>query len=236
MRPIRKNYFLCPYYRMPFVRRRRMFRRRRSMRKVPTTVKRYVRRQVNKNVENKFKLADMTTNFSSVGSANWTELELNTIATGTAISERVGNEVKLMGFALDGTIVGGQSNLASDDNRNTFRIVLALWDATNAVPLATNGANLSSLITSRTVAGKGLIRKFIDKTFNLPSPGRDSTGYMPSMKRIHIFKKLYRIIKYYGSATTNGNNKLILSMISDSALVSHPGFVNGRWSLYFQDA
>lgn len=202
---------------------------------VPRPVKAFVKKAIAKNIENKFRTEQATTNFSSIGNA-WVEVDLTDMAQGGGIGQRIGNEIKLKAFSLRGTLVGGQNNLATDDNRNTVRIVLALWDASSVTPLQTNGAGLNTYIGKRTNVSKGLLKKYIDKIIELPTAGRDSTGYLPAMKMVKMFVKLNSFVKYYGSASTADNKKLILSIITDSALVSHPGFTNGYHTMFYEDA
>lgn len=204
--------------------------------KVAPKVKRYVQKAIHRDTENKFGNLNLTANFSSVGSA-WVEYEVTNIPQGSVISQRTGNQIRLRGYYVGGTIVGGQSNLASDDNRNTLRIVIALWDSSNATPLTTNGADLNSLIAKETSAGKGLVKKYVDTIIELRSPGRDSTGYLPAMRYFKKFLKLHNtLIRYSGAGSTTAQRKLIISMVSDSLVISHPGFTQGRHTLYYEDA
>lgn len=214
---------------------RRRFRRFRRSTKVAPKVKRYVRKAIAKNQENKYSNLNLTSTFSSVGNT-WVETDLTAISQGTGVSNRIGHQVKTKAFYIRGTLVGGQSNLATDDNRNTFRIVLALWDSTVATPLASNGADLSSYIARQSTVGRGLIKKYMDKVIELPTQGRDSTGYLPAIRQIRKFIKCPAFIRYYGSVAGNDNRKLILSMISDSGAVSHPGFTQGQYTLFYEDA
>lgn len=217
---------------MPFKRR---YRKKRST-KVAPKVKRYVQKAIHKDVETKFANLNLTANFSSIGSG-WTEYEMTNISQGTGISSRVGNQIRLRGLFIGGSIVGGQTNLATDDNRDTMRIIIALWDSANAIPLTTNLADMNSLVAKETSAGKGLVKKYVDTIVQLRSPGRDSTGYLPALRYFKKFVKLHNtLVRYAGSASTTANRKLVISMISDSALVSHPGFTQGRHTLYFEDA
>lgn len=207
----------------------------RTRKVVSRNVKQYVNKAIAKQVETKFVNNTLPTAFSSIGNT-WVEQDMTAIAQGAGIAQRNGHEVKITGFNLRGTLVGGQSNLATDDNRNTVRIILATWDASSAGPLAANGATIDSYISKNTTVSRGLIKKHIDKIIELPTAGRDSTGYLPAIKLVKFFKKLRTFIRYYGSASTNDNKKLILSMISDSAAVSNPGFTQGYYSVFFEDA
>lgn len=217
--------------------RKRSFKR--NYKNVSPSVKKYVQKAIAKNVETKFvnnTLIASPTDYRSIGNT-WLETDLTNIAQGTGIAQRIGHEIKLKGFNYRGTLVGGQSNLATDDNRNTVRIVLGIWDATSSTPLTSNGATIDSYIAKDTTVSKGLVKKLYDSVIELQTPGRDSTGYLPAMKQLRKFIKLNKhFIRYYGSGSTNDNHKLILSMITDSAAPSHPGFVNGYVTVFFEDA
>lgn len=184
--------------------------------------------------EVKHNASPLASSFSSIGGA-WVEVDLTNIAQSVTQVTRVGDHIRAKSFSLNGVLVGGQSNLATDDNRNIVRIVLAWWDSSSATPLATNGATIDSRIQSDELFGKGLLKMIYNKTVVLTSSGRDSTGYMPAQRFVKIWKKLYRYVSYSNVTGTTAGQKLILSMISDSAVVSHPGFVQGNYFFKFTD-
>lgn len=218
---------------MPYRRRyRRRYRKRTTA--VSPRVKRYVRKQVHRNIENKFSNTELTDSYTSIGSS-WIETDLTALSQGDGVNQRSGNEIKTMGFSLNGVLVGGQVNLAADDKLNTVRIVLALWDSTTQTPLADNSATISSYVSRRSNVGRGLIRKFMDKTIVLRTPGRDSTGYLPSVRYLKFFKRIKTTVRYYNNVITAANVKLVLSIISDSSVVPNPGFTSGKFNLFWED-
>jgi len=132
-------------------------------------------------------------------------------------------------------LVGGQSNVAADDKRNVFRLVLAWWDCKSNTPLQTNGATLGGSIEHGQASALGLISVVYDKMYSLASPGRDSTGYLPPTKLINLHKKLSGKINYTGNGVGTANRHLILSMISDSGIIPSPGFVTGEYCFKYLD-
>lgn len=198
-------------------------------------VKKIVKKEIANEVETKLLTQNTSTTFNSIGTS-WVELECTGLSQGDTQGTRDGNQITLKGLRLTGVLVGGQSNLATDDNRNFVRIVVALWDSKSATPLQTNGCTSSALLSDKVATGTGLIKKYYDKIHLLPVAGRDSTGYIPSMKYIKKFFKFNRKINYQSTVAGSAQNKLIISMISDSGAVSNPGFVQGDITTYFDDA
>lgn len=215
-----------------YSKRKRSFKRKSGFKKA---VKNIVKSEISKAVETKFTTANTSTSFASI-STNWSEVDLTNIGQGVTATTRVGQEIDLRGVRINGVMVGGQTNVALDDNRNIVRIVLALWDTKTATPCQTNGVTLSALLNNKVPSGTGLIKKYMDRIITLNSPGRDSTGYMPAQRYIKIYKRLARKIKYSTTAGTTAQTKLVLSMLSDSVAVPNPGFVSGDLSVYFDDA
>lgn len=204
-------------------------------RRVSRPIKRYVRRAINSGVESKLNNTVLATAFSSCGST-WNEVELTDIAQGTGQNQRIGNHITACGFTIDGVLVGGQTNLVTDDNRNTMRIILAIWDATTATPCADNSISLSSYLSRDRIVGNGLIQKLFDKVIVLRTPGADSTGYLPAVQHIKRYIRFYRKLYYAGSSSTSCGRKIILSILSDSGAVPNPGFTSGFCNMYFKDA
>jgi len=212
--------------------RRRFFPKRRTYRK-----RRYFPRYSRKRLptpETKLVEIALSGTFSSI-SNSWTELELTNIAQGIADYQRIGDHITSRYFSLQGTLVGGQSNLATDDNRNVVRIVLAWWDGRSTTPCASNSVVINDRIALDDTTGIGLMKILYDRTLTLNSPGRDSTGYMPAQRFVKFSRRLLRRVPYTGSNGQTGNRKLILSIISDSLVASNPGFVMGRAIFKFMD-
>lgn len=195
--------------------------------------KSYVQRVVRRNVENKFWEQSLSTVFNSVGTT-WVETDVTAITQGSSIQGQIGREIKARGLQINGIIQGGQTNTAADDKINTFRIVVGLYDSTGATPLQTASMTLGSYISPRTT--RGMIRKYMDKVISLPTPGRDSTGYLPSTRAVKLWVKLSEMIKKYADGPNSQNKRIVVSMLSDSSLVPNPGFTSGRLVLFYEDA
>lgn len=202
---------------------------------VAPKIKKYVKRAIKSfSADHQNDLA-MITNYTSIGNA-WIETDLTDIDEGDDLNARTGRMIQLSSFTLRGSFVGAQNGGVTDDAYNTVRIVLALWDSTTNTPLATNGAIIDTIIQKERAFGKGLVKVYYDKTFMLNTPGVDGDGYLPAVKQISIFKKLGdKKIKYCSADGATAEQKLILSIISDSSAIVNPGFVHGRMNLRYED-
>jgi len=198
------------------------------------SIKRIVNKLIVRKSEKKFNIVGLPATFGSVGTA-WIETDFTNLSQGSAQGNRIGDSINAYSIGFKGVFAGGQSNLATDDVRNTVRIILAWWDGRSSTPCATNAVALSSLIQSDETTGAGLIKILYDRTFYLQSPGRDSTGYMPALRYLKFYKKLNRKINYLTTTSTTSQKRLIMSVISDSAVVSHPGFISGYGLFKFTD-
>lgn len=201
---------------------------------VSKAVKKYVKKTITNTSEDKFNSGLLSLSHASVATT-WIEKELTELGVGGAGNQRVGDEVMVNNVGFEGVLVGGQANNSLDDNRNIVRIVMAIWDGRVATPLATNSVTISDILRKDEIVGKGLIRVLYDKVHILTSPGRDSTGYMPVQKHIKFNKKLLRKFKYASSTATEAQERIVLSIISDSTLAPAPGFVQGKWYITFKD-
>jgi hypothetical protein len=153
------------------------------------------------------------------------------LTEGTDYQNRLGRQVHWKHFHLSGQLVGGQSNLGTDENRNAVRLVVA-----DIVAGSTPSITLSSILDPRTASQAGLIKVHFDRTFSLESPGRDSTGYMPSCREVVLNVPINRVQEFYGTGSGSGvGMNTVLFSVSDSAVVPNPGFVNGSSYLMFED-
>jgi len=155
------------------------------------------------------------------------------LITGVGLNQRIGFSVTPRRFTLDGTVSGGQSNLATDDSTNTFRICVVV----GAPGVTPSGITVSSLLDPRSTVGVDAV--LADRIFTLQSPGRDSTGYMPAVRRFSISIPLSSVgpILYSSGAVSSVKNRdVFLCMVSDSALAPHPGFVNGAYRFDYFDS
>lgn len=194
------------------------------------SMKRVARRVVNRMIETKILENSLYSTYSSVSTAGQ-DGQWNPPA-GTSYGTRIGREIVATYFKFRGLLHGGQSNLATDDSHNIFRIVI--FTAEGGYTASSSTISTNNFIDP----GKGIYRQirkvYYDRTFKLDSPGRDSTGYLAIQKEINIRLKLKFKVKY--DDTNVPNKSLHVFMISDSALPVNPGFTDGQARLYFKDA
>jgi hypothetical protein len=161
--------------------------------------------------------------------SSFVKLDLcNGIGYGTAVNARIGNIITCKRFVLDCTLAGGQANLATDDRYNTVRVVMY-----SATPGNSQTPSLSQCLEPRLIPG--WFDVFLDRTIILESPGKDSTGYMPAVRRLKFDIPLRERIMYTGSTGTQSGKSLFLGFISDSGVAPSPGILSGFASLLYED-
>lgn len=181
--------------------------------------------------EQKFITNPLTTAFSSV-STSVAYIDLCAlIGAGTDYYNRVGRQITQQHLSVSGTLVGGQSNLATDDPYNVFRMTVVKGN----VGMTFGTWGLTQVLSADTILG--LDRVLYDRCITLSSPGRDSTGYMRAVQRVDISVRLPDVVTHFTTAAAGSQNgeTCYLVMISDSSVVSNPGFVDGSWVLRFSD-
>ena len=190
--------------------------------------------QVNKAIvaqaEKKMNAFELNATFSSIGTT-WVEHSWLP-PFGSTSAARVGNKIAITELSFQGVLVGGQANLALDDNRNWVRIVLGIWKNPSSTGLSTHTVlYTNSFPTSLQIdyqTQPTLTHKLFDRTFTLTSPGKDSTGYLPPQRFVtytHHFRK--PIVVTFDALSSIPDKQWFLSMVSDSSAVPSPGFVSG---------
>jgi len=169
----------------------------------------------------------LTATFSSVGTTIVTRSVVSQIAQGTVLYQRQGRVIRVIELSLSGTLVGGQSNTAADEARNTVRLGVLLM-APGVPPTA---------ITVSTVLGMtvvpGLLGVITDRVYALRAPARDTVGYLPAIKRVNVRVPMNLQLVYTSDAAIAPYPDIYIFMVSDSALVPSPGFVDGSWIVRF---
>lgn len=209
----------------------------RSTRSVPRPVKRYVLKEIHKNIENKSQQSALVDNFGSI-SNSWSELVVCNPAEGTQENQRVGRMITIRSLEIKGIICNGASGTLTDDPYNVVRVVVALWNGADVSPLGGGIANINSPITKTYFSGGNLIRKYLDQYIPLEVTGTEKgqgDGYTPQLKQFKYYKKLNIKLYYAANDQTLYDKLLIVSMISDSSAVPHPGFVAGYIKVTFED-
>jgi len=146
-------------------------------------------------------------------------------------SNRVGSLIELHSFGLRATLVGGQSNIVTDDAYNTVRLVVAVTEP--ACTFAT--LTMNSILGPRDQSGVHQV--LYDKVITLSSPGRDSVGYLPAVKTVSLNLPLRNLrVRFTGAgANTVSNETILIGVVSDSAAAPSPAFVSGQALLYYSD-
>lgn len=198
--------------------------------------KKQMYKAIHRNIENKVIWERLNIGWSSIGNI-WSERTL-VPSQGTGISNRVGNEYRIKSIEINGVIAEGSSEVVTDDPWNVMRIVIGLWDGDNAAPLS--GLNMNDVIR-KTISPQGLMKKYYDKYIPLQvvsTEKGEGDGYVPTLRKFKYFKLFKKpiVIKFGGSTATTANKQLVVSMISDSLAISHPGFVAGYWAISYEDA
>jgi hypothetical protein len=173
--------------------------------------------------------------FNSVGTTPIGYDVTGAVVLGQDYINRIGRLISLQRLFISGQLVGGQSNSATDDNRNVFRILVAICDIGTTFTSAVFTVN--GTVDPRTMPG--LRRVLYDRMFSLNSPGRDSAagGYMPATRMVRVALRVRDRVTYTIGAGVglNSNEGIYIWMVSDSAAVPHPGFESGSYGITFTD-
>jgi hypothetical protein len=179
--------------------------------------------------ETKYLVGSLNSDFSSVSTTS-IPVELTTsIDEGDDFSNRDGRKIFFDSLLLQGTLVGGQSNVVTDDAYNLFRIIVYENAGTAAPP----AIGVTAFLTPEITASMGKI--FYDGLVMLHTPGLNSTGYIPAVKLVSVTIPIKKYIRYATTTGIGSPNGIYLVMVSDSSAVSHPGFVAGTYVIKFQD-
>lgn len=173
----------------------------------------------------KFVQVSLPATFPAV-SSSWSIYEpTNAIRQGTDHYSRLGRGVMIDRIHVKGVIVGGQSNLATDDQRNVVRLVVAITDG-SFTSGSLSGIGLTVPITNANVTG--LLKKLTDVEIPLTSTARDSTGYMPAQRAISLMVNVGTAVEYNDSiGGFSPFPRINIFVISDSLIPPNPGFVSG---------
>lgn len=134
---------------------------------------------------------------------------------------------------MEGSLHGGQSNLVTDDNHNTVRLLLVRGvPSTMATALGASLTLSSAPINAENISG--VTEVLYDQTVELPSPGPDSTGYMPALKHVKTYIPVNRYFTFHSTGLSD--DCVVLAAVSDSTAVSHPGFTSGWLDVLFTDS
>lgn len=211
---------------------------------VSTAVRKYVKYQLDRNIEDKYYNINLaTSSLSSIGSAAWTELNLCAPPQGDDVSDRSGRRIRVKSIEIKGVLVGGVTQTLLDDQYNILRGVIAVWRSNNDTPMEVpTSITMNNPIKRDTVAGGTYImRKLYDQYITLEVTSTEKTegdGYSAKPLKFTYYKRFKKplLINYGDSSLTYPSMRLILGMRSDSAAVPNPGFVNGYSIVRYEDA
>lgn len=190
------------------------------------------RRSASGPVVKKFKSTDLNTLFGSIDDS-WIIQDLVNITNTTDVTGRWTRKIRLLKFQLQGLLVGGQSNLVTDDAYNGVRIVL-FEGAPGLASVDFAGFDQNVHLQPGI---SGITRIFMDRMIALRVSAPDSTGYVPACTTVSFSRGVHTICVFdqSGAAYPAAGASLYLAMISDSAAVSNPGFTIGHFTLTFID-
>ena len=196
---------------------------------VPKAVKRYVARKLDTAIEDKTQIGSMNSIFGSI-STTWSHKNFCDIPEGTDSDDRVGRTIKIKELNF-------RTSLKPSDQYNHVRIVLGLYDG-HIAPLT--GKGIDSVINKRQMPDT-VKHIYMDKLIPLTFNSYDTTTtteVCPVCKVVSYHKKFKTpiTVKYSDETYTYPSQKLVLSMISDSIMSSHPSCVFGSWELVYEDA
>jgi hypothetical protein len=161
-------------------------------------------------------------------------LELSGLILGGGdTGQRIGRDIFITDILIEGTVMGGQSNLATDDKYNVVR--LALLEGTPTTLGTSIGSNFSNSYFMRPDGMVGLEKVLFDRTVELPSPGKDSTGYMPPIQRIKVRIPVNRALAYTSTSGLSSFRTFYMAAVSDSSAAPNPGFINGYLTINYYD-
>lgn len=185
--------------------------------RVPRPVKSYVRRSIFRANEQKMRDYDLSTVFATLPNT-WVEQDVSTVGEGDALYQREGREIRITSLEIKCTFH------VVDNPGNTFRVVIGLFNGTQATPLATAGVSYDNILVP--VACRNfLMKKYFDKYICINTASETDRYF-------HYFKKFKKpiVIKFGDDTSTYPDKRLFVSIMSDSGAVTHP-YVAAGYSL-----
>lgn len=217
--------------------KRRFYRKSRKT-YIPRSVKAYVAKTLDKSLEDKQIVRNLT-DYSSLPNT-WTEINLCAPSQGVADGQRIARRIKIKSLHVKGVITGGITGTTLDDSYNVVRMVVATFTyPAGTTPLATYGATIHQPLM-KTVNLAALKHLYADKYITLNASTNEKgpgDGYAPIAKNVSYYKKFKNLyVNFADDTATTPHVRLFLSFISDSSAVAHPGFVAGYILVKYEDA
>lgn len=209
---------------------------------VPRPVKSYVRRAIDRNVEDKFNQLSLVSRWGSLNTT-WNEYSFFQPAQGTTGIDRVGGRIRMKSLQITGIIANGSQESALDDPYNVVRIVIAMWKGNSTVnPCTGTPMNQPIMKEIQAATGASLEWLFLDKYIPLQVTSTEKgggDGYTPGLRTFKYYLKIpykFSTVTFGDASITYPNRRIIMSVLSDSSATVNPGFVAGYAKWRFEDA
>jgi len=192
------------------------------------SVKKYTQRGM-AHPELKYIEIDIHSEFSSVSTSGHQIELLSEIVQGTNFYQRIGNKVHVSHIVLTYHMVGGQSNIGTDDAFNVVavRLIETPGSTTPTIP------PVCGVVTVQSTKS---LRVLHTEEYRLLSRCPDDTGYMPATKYQHC---VIPINSDYVWNQDEGDiypmKRIYLQIVTDSAIASNPGISVGKVTTFFTD-
>lgn len=209
--------------------------------KVSTAVKKYVEKKIDSNTEDKYNIINMTAGGLNSIPSTWVEVNGCTPAQGVSKNQRIGTKIRVKSIEINTVISEGSNGTAVDDQYNIMRVVIGKYTGQTAAPLITAGVGFNDPIKKDWSDARGtLVQKLVDRYIPLAVASTEKgggDGYTPTLKKFKYYKRFKNFVITFADDSINyPNYRLIMSFISDSAVVTNPGFVAGYAVVRFEDA
>jgi len=207
-----------------------IYKKYKTYKKVPVSkaVKAYVAKTLDNRIEDKFSTSGLVSVFGGVGTS-WVEY-YPAIGEGvSADSERVGRRISIKSIEIRGI-------MKSADIYNVNRCVISV--STSGAPMSACGVSINQPLLKSTPVGKVCRRILYDKYTTIEPNFIEGEGYAPSLKQFKYYKSFKKplLITYGDSTTYSFDRMIVVSIISDSIIASHPAFINGYVVVKYEDA
>ncbi len=147
-------------------------------------------------------------------------VSISDIANGDGINQREGDAVDVKGIYIRGNVLG-------IDNTNICRLIIFRWMGGPTLPteiLAVGGTNASALGSLNITTNKGNVQTLYDKMWftSNNTQGQGTQGF--NFVKYINFKSPLR--QYFSTTTSTSQTKgrILVYMLSDSTVSSHPTF------------
>jgi len=202
--------------------RKRSFKRKRTYRRVPKTVKKYVRRAVNSNIETKYKISTVD---NLVARPNYNQDTVTNIqwpSQGTTDISRIGDKIRVINIKL-----WFEWSQAVNNDITRLRLIIVqgkdtYWTATDAI-LDVNYNNEESIIHAPYQHDlRSTYNVLWDKvyTINGTEISRAITDPSPKYYQVVNFRPKSKVIKFVSGSSTQVVNNIYVMWVSDKGIVA----------------